>query len=68
MIYTSKEECYQDILMSLSTGILVEQDIAMLKEFYQEIEHYECCQGIVEAYVDYKKLQKEYDYSNDDQE
>lgn len=62
MIYTTKDECYQDILISLTTGILVEEDLALLRRHYEEIEHYECCQGIAEAYRDYQKLQRIYDY------
>lgn len=58
MIYTSKDECYQDVLISLTSGILLPEDIATLRRYYQDIEHYECCQGIVEAYYDYEKLKK----------
>ncbi len=66
MMYADKDECYQDILMSLTTGLLVPEDIRLLKGFYEETEQYECCQGILEAYVDYKKLQKQdYDYEGD---
>lgn len=65
MIYTSKDECYQDILMSLTTGLLVPTDISLLRQFYEETEQYECCQGIIEAYIDYEKLRRE---SDDDSE
>lgn len=65
MIYASKDECYQDILMSLTTGLLVPTDISLLRQFYEETEQYECCQGIIEAYIDYEKLRRE---SDDDSE
>ena len=65
MIYTSKEECYQDILISLTTGLLVPTDLRLLKTFYEETEQYECCQGIIEAYYDYEKLRGK---SDDDKE
>lgn len=64
MIYSSKEECYQDILISLTSGILVAEDLALLRRHYEEIEHYECCQGIAEAYKDYQQLKKAvYEYN-----
>lgn len=65
MIYSSKEECYQDILISLTTGLLVPTDLRLLKTFYEETEQYECCQGIIEAYYDYEKLRAK---SDDDSE
>ena len=65
MIYASKEECYQDILISLTTGLLVPTDISLLRQFYEETEQYECCQGIIEAYIDYEKLRRK---SDDDSE
>ena len=65
MIYASKDECYQDILISLTTGLLVPNDISLLRKFYEETEQYECCQGIIEAYIDYEKLRRE---SDDDSE
>lgn len=64
MKYTSKEECYQDILMSLTSGLLEVEDLALLKRHYEELEHYECCQGIAEAYYDYEQLKKAvYEYN-----
>ena len=69
MIYASKDECYQDILMSLTTGLLVTTDISMLREFYEETEQYECCQGILEAYIDYERLKKSiHDYQGNTDE
>ena len=58
MIYTSKKECYEDILVGLTSGVIAEEDVRHLKKFYEEIEHYECCQGIIEAFVDYNKFKK----------
>lgn len=54
-MYSSKEECYKDVLASLSLGILSDDEIRHLLDYYKDIEHYECCQGIVEAYADFKK-------------
>ena len=56
MMYSTKDECYEDVFMCLTTGILQVEDLSVLRTFYEEIEHYECCQGIAEAYRDYKKL------------
>lgn len=56
MIYTSKKECYEDVLVGLTTGLLQEEELRHLRKFYEELEHYECCQGIIEAYIDYQKL------------
>jgi len=53
-MYYSKEECYTDCMVSLSLGIIEESEIKGLIEYYESGEHYECCQGIVEAYKDYK--------------
>jgi len=55
MTYSSKEECYTDVYTSLSLGILDEEEVRHLLEYYKDIEHYECCQGIVEAYADFKQ-------------
>lgn len=59
MIYSSKEECYNDILLSLELGIIQETDIRHLLEYYKEIEFYECCQGVVDAFVKYKENKNE---------
>ena len=57
-MYTTKDECYQDVLISLTSGILLPEDLGTLRNYYEDIEHYECCQGIAEAYADYEKLKK----------
>jgi hypothetical protein len=60
MIYASKKECYDDILLSLELGIIEDQDIRHLLKFYQEMEFYECCQGVVDAFVTYTKNKNEH--------
>jgi hypothetical protein len=60
MIYSSKEECYDDILLSLELGIIEESDVRHLLEFYKELEFYECCQGVVDAFVAYTKKKDEH--------
>jgi hypothetical protein len=55
MIYLDKQECYDDILHSLRLGVLLESDIRHLLNYYKESENYECCQGVLDAYVEFKK-------------
>lgn len=55
MSYFSKSECYADVFMALSTGIVEESELHLLRKYYEDTEQYECCQGLAEAYVDYKK-------------
>jgi len=55
MTYSSKKECYNDVLASLRLGILDKEEINHLLDYYRDIEHYECCQGIVDAYDSFKK-------------
>ena len=45
-------------------GILEEKDISHLLDYYKNLEHYECCQGIVEGYVDFKKTKNEFRNEN----
>jgi hypothetical protein len=59
MIYLSKKECYNDVLLSLLIGTVEEADLRHLRNYYEETEHYECCQGIAEAYVKYKQIKKD---------
>lgn len=59
MKYLDKGECYDDVLISLTVGVLAEEDIRHLLEFYKETENYECCAGVVEAYAEYKKRKNE---------
>lgn len=58
MTYSTKDECYEDVFMCLTTGILQVEDLSVLRTFYEEIEHYECCQGIAEAYKDYENIRR----------
>lgn len=57
--YNTREECYNDVLLSLLLGTLEEQDVRHVRKYYEEIEHYECCQGVAEAYVKYKQILKD---------
>lgn len=57
-MFYKKEECYADMYLSLTLGVIQEYDVALLVDYYKNLEHYECCQGIVEAYADYKKNNK----------
>lgn len=58
MIYYTKEECYQDTLISLRYGTVDVEDLRHLVMYYSDLEHYECCAGIIEAYVQYQKENK----------
>lgn len=60
MIYSSKEECYNDVLLSLELGLIQETDVRHLLEFYKEMEFYECCQGVVDAFVTYNENKNEH--------
>lgn len=59
MIYIDKKECYNDILLSLLIGTLQEEDLRFLRTYYEELEHYECCQGIAEAFVKYQEIKRD---------
>lgn len=54
-MYYTKEECYNDTLISLRFGTVEVEDLRHLVEYYRELEHYECCAGIIEAYSQYQK-------------
>jgi len=58
MIYYTKEECYVDTLLSLRLGIVLEEDLKHLLDYYKQGEHYECCSGLVEAYKQFKTEKK----------
>jgi hypothetical protein len=55
MTYSSKQECYNDVLASLRLGILDKEEIELLIDYYRDMEYYECCQGILDAYDSFKK-------------
>lgn len=59
MLYYTKSECYTDTLLSLRLGIVSEEDLRYVLEYYKDIEHYECCAGVVGAYVEFKKEKKQ---------
>lgn len=63
-MYFSKEECYEDVYLSLSLGLLGEEELRHLLRYYKDIEHYECCSGIAKAYKDFKKKQYEFNSEN----
>jgi len=65
MIYIAKEECYRDALGFIRSGLISEHEISHLLDFYEENEHYECCQGILEAYEETKREKFHIDYSYD---
>ena len=50
-MYLDKQECYNDILHSLRLRYLL--------QFYKDTENYECCQGVMEAYAEFKKERNE---------
>jgi len=52
-MYYSKTECYSDIYLSLSLGLLSEEDVNDLLIYYEDLEFYECCDGIKTAYKHY---------------
>lgn len=53
-MYYSKKECYDDVILSLSLGLLSEEDVEQLLRYYEETENYECCAGVKSAYKNYK--------------
>jgi len=63
-MYSSRDECYRDIYLSLTMGIVSVEDSKDLLAYYRDIEYYECCQGILDALKDYRKIQKEYNDNN----
>jgi len=63
-MYSSKEECYRDIYLSLTMGIVSIEDTKDLLAYYRDIEYYECCQGILNALKDFKEIKKEYNDNN----
>lgn len=64
-MYYTKEECYQDTLISLRFGTVEVEDLRHLISYYKELEHYECCAGIVEAYSQFETEKK---YAEENQE
>ena len=53
--HQSKEECREDVLLSLREGMLLISEVKYLMEYFKDTEQYECIQGAMEAYNEYKK-------------
>jgi hypothetical protein len=51
----AKEECREDVLLSLREGMLLLQEVKFLIEYFKDTEQYECIQGAMEAYNEYKE-------------
>jgi len=62
-MYFSKDECYKDTYLSLCLGLLGEDEVRHLLNYYKDIEHYECCSGIAKAFKDYRDKDYEFDRS-----
>jgi hypothetical protein len=58
--YQAKEECREDVLLSLQEGMLLLSEVKFLIDYFKETEQYECIQGAIEAYNEYKKQLDEY--------
>lgn len=63
-MYFTKEECFTDTLVSLRFGVISEDDFRILLQYYRDMEFYECCAGLVKAYAQFKKEEKNYVRSN----
>jgi len=63
-MYFSQEECYNDTYLSLCIGLLGEEEVHHLLRYYRDLEYYECCSGIAQAYKDYKNKDHELDRAN----
>ncbi len=51
----AKEECREDVLLSLREGMLLMEEVKFLIEYFKDTEQYECIQGAIEAYNEYKE-------------
>lgn len=61
--YQAKEECREDVLLSLQEGMLLLSEVKYLMDYFKDTEQYECIQGAMEAYNEYKKQLDEYGYT-----
>jgi hypothetical protein len=50
-----KEDCREDVLLSLRDGALLLSEVKLLIQYFKDTEQYECIQGAMEAYNEYKK-------------
>jgi len=64
-MYLPKEECYRDALAFLRSGWISEEELNRIIDFYLEYEHYECCQGILEAWHIVHDEDKEYKHEQE---
>ena len=53
--YYTKEECFKDVLASLRANIIDDVELDMIMDYYEELEYYECCSGIKQAYEYFKQ-------------
>ncbi len=51
----AKEECREDVLLSLRDGALLLDEVKFLIQYFKDTEQYECIQGAMEAYNEYKQ-------------
>lgn len=61
--HQAKEECREDVLLSLREGMLLLSEVKYLIDYFKDTEQYECIQGAMEAYNEYKKQLDEYGYT-----
>ena len=54
------EEYKNDILLSLRIGVLQVNELKYLLEHFKEEENYEGCQGLADAYAEFKRELDEY--------
>jgi len=58
-LYYTKDECFRDVLASLRANIIDEMELDTIMSYYEELEYYECCSGIKEAYEYFKEEKDE---------
>lgn len=58
-LYYTKDECFKDVLASLRANIIDEMELDTIMSYYEELEYYECCSGIKEAYEYFKEEKDE---------
>ena len=53
--HQAKDDCKEDVLLSLREGMLLISQVKYLIEYFKDTEQYECIQGAMEAYNEYKQ-------------
>ena len=53
--HQAKDDCKEDVLLSLREGMLLISEVKYLIEYFKDTEQYECIQGTMEAYNEYKQ-------------